>query len=135
MDYKSPTQPLCRACGKPIPKHTNKVSFGETYSKRFQNTRPVSIEEARKLVNTQIVARRWTTPTRLEQGEYVPTGEPRFISEISTWDRESYIDEFFCKGACAQSYAYMCVSSPNNKAKSAAYSNALDRQAKRKAKA
>ena len=107
MTIKSKTQPLCRYCGKPIAKRTESVNFNERPSRPdLRGIKPLSRAEAQRLVNGKIVSVRWTVPKRLERGEFEPTGEPRFISQVGLWDGESYVDEFFCNGDHAKSFGY-----------------------------
>lgn len=111
--FKSPTQPLCRFCGRPIRKWTTYYQFGPDHRSAGDEARrgkPLSIAEAQREINSgRIVHVKWKTPTQLEHSEFVPTGEPRWICEASVWDGESYADGFFDTGSCAQSYAYMVV--------------------------
>jgi hypothetical protein len=120
--------PLCRYCGKPIRKRTESVSFSTFARADLKGVKPHSIAEAQRHVNGKIVSVRWTTPTKLDHGEFVDTGEPRYIDRVSVWDGESYIDEFFCNGDHAQRYAYAMVRSPHNNAVMPAYAQALAKQ-------
>lgn len=105
MKFKSSIQPLCRACGKPIAKHTRSIYFGaspgssgsmiESGQSRFD--KPRSRAEAQRLVNEQITSHTWRRVSR--NGERLP--EEDYIDRINVWDGETYEDEFFCKQNCA----------------------------------
>jgi hypothetical protein len=100
MTFKSPTQPLCRWCGKPIPKWTRNLYFGQSprsdaFSRSFAE-KPANREDAQRLVNEKIVSvRYWDTPD-----------EPRHVHMASSWDGESYTDQFFHSADCARAMGY-----------------------------
>lgn len=142
MIFKSPIQPLCRTCGKPIRKwtedvrvfaepprtHVAETAFG-TGADRFKSIptgrmtplhvpkhvvgQPRTREEAQKLVNMKIVSNRTTAG---------------LISKITVWDGESYADEFFHNGECARAFGYMCAGSSKLTICSTAWADAVKRQ-------
>lgn len=92
--------PLCRTCGKPIPKKTVRHWFGRS---AYRNEgfyvdhpeKPHSKAEVQRLTNDQVVSiRKYST------GEIYAAG---------TWDGESYVSEYFCTDGCARSYGYFAV--------------------------
>lgn len=94
MTVRSATQPFCRCCGKPIPKTTDSVYFGQGKLP----DKPTTKEEAQRLVNAKIISvRRWTF-----QGE-------DFIHSVGTWDGESYRDDTFCTVRCAEAFGRMAA--------------------------
>lgn len=120
MTFKSHKQPLCRACGKPIKKATENVWL---YTKEpnyhhhgkvvVSDPLPANKTEAQKLVNQKIVSVRRGLDNKV-------------IDFVSTWDGESYVDEFFCnRTVCAVGYAYMVVQISGNDLQSVAYADAL----------
>lgn len=102
MIFKSATQPLCRCCGKPIRKHTRtvyvreKLSDNEMKQDFWRYVEGVAHKKADlvKFTNYQIVSvsRLYNDKSR--------------IGSFGEWDRESYVDEFFCSGTCAMTFAY-----------------------------
>lgn len=84
--------PLCRYCGKPIPKETEVIHF------RGDREPPRTREEAQRLTNRPIIS--------IAYDAYEGV---RYVQRISTWDGESYIDDFFCKGEHALRYGYFAV--------------------------
>jgi hypothetical protein len=120
MTVTSKTQPLCRNCGKPIRKSTRTIRFGaradsdRPWPYGIERTaKPTSFEEAARLTNQQIVGVRWTVPSRLKDGDFVDTGEPRFISEAFVWDGETFDDDLFDTGRCAQEFGRNVARSHN----------------------
>jgi hypothetical protein len=107
--YRSNKQPACRFCGAPIAK------FTESHSVAWRSGQVLrTIAECQALSNAQVVSVRyherepWADPEgRLEVRATSPEG--RFVTGFSTWDGESYIDEFFCNGAHAKRFAYQCA--------------------------
>lgn len=104
----------CRYCGKPIPKRTRTVHFGATefqlansatsYSS-YNTARPTSKAEAQRLVNQQVVSVRWA------RGEDYGARQAGFdhITQVTTWDGESYENPFFCNGTHAHAFAAAAV--------------------------
>ena len=105
MPFKSPQQPFCRMCGKPIPKFTVTV-YVRGAASRFDvvssfarytyvgNDLPKTIADCRRLTNGRVVSVR-------RRGEQ--------ISQFSEWDGESYVDEYFHNSGCAIEMAYAAV--------------------------
>ena len=95
--------PLCKVCGKPVPKQTRSLSFtpaalnGRQNGERGKHTiyldedqRPRSVEEAQRYSNQPILSvKRYGTPT---------------IHSMNTWDGESYVwgGHFHAQGCAAQ---------------------------------
>jgi len=115
MAFKSSIAPLCRYCAKPIPKLTRNVSLrtgapqpSDNASAPFSRTvrvaeLPRSKAECQRLTNGHIVS---VSYHRSEV--YRPEDKDR-VDGFTEWDGESYRDEFFCKGVCAQSFGYACA--------------------------
>ena len=99
MAFKSPVQPLCRSCGKPIAKRT------KMHSVRGSEQPLRSKADAQKLTNERVIFLRYHTET---DAYMKPTGKRR-IWFFTTWDGESYVDEFFCTNNCAMRLAYACA--------------------------
>lgn len=115
MDFKSSTRPKCVCCGGPIAKRTwtHWFRLAEHRGDPIDRTHvvekyPTTRAECQAFVNEQVVSiRRY------------PDGDARLGSVhcFSTWDGESYVDEFFCTGTCAQSYGYKMARLAKNMAK------------------
>ena len=97
MIFKSHAKVFCRYCGKAISKATvthyfggSRSSYGSDWVKDHME-RPASREEVQRLVNEAVVQIRW-------HGE----GEGRHVYRATTWDGESYMDQFFCRNVCAE---------------------------------
>jgi NAD(P)H-flavin reductase len=104
--FKSGTQPLCRYCGKLIGKHTESHYFGGRMVGSISHY-PRNWAEAQKLVNAKIVAARYS---RYDPDGYASTvGTPKhdYVSYVTTWDGESYRDQYFCGQPCAVRFAYL----------------------------
>jgi len=84
--------PLCKHCGKPIPKATRHFGFtpatlnnrenGQRFNSGYgmyldEELRPKTVEECRRYVNDQIIS--------------VGRGPGNYIYSIHTWDGESYV--------------------------------------------
>ncbi len=110
MTYKSAKRPVCRSCGRPIAKSTftyylrapdpNVTQHGGNLDFAGSKTLdvdayPATKAEAQRLVPEQIVS--------VSHGWSASEGK---IARFSTWDGESWKDEFFCGGVCAQRYGY-----------------------------
>lgn len=104
--FKAKTQPHCRYCGKPIRKHVrtvyvHKASPSSTYNSATTefsrtlvlDTLPATMQDCARLTNWHVVSVRKS---------YQGGGIGRF----GEWDGESWIDEFFCSGSCAQGMGY-----------------------------
>lgn len=111
--FTSSTQPLCRACGKPIAKHTSAIYFGwSTLSSgsmietgQARREKPRTRAEAQRVSNKEITSVRWHRETR--NGERVPSED--YIDRINVWDGETYEDQFFCSTQCAVRLARACA--------------------------
>lgn len=92
--------PLCRCCGKPIPKRT--VNH---YPKPGHGKLPRSKEDCQRLTNHKVVSVSYheDTPYMREKG-FAGT-----VERFSTWDGESYTDDLFCKTACAEAFGRMAA--------------------------
>jgi hypothetical protein len=112
MRFKSPTQPLCRYCGKKIPKYTTTTYFGSigrpSIGGRLPHF-PHDKAEAQKLVNEKIVSVRYSRYTPSQYVSLPSEPEHDYINWVGTWDGETYWDEFFCRQPCAVNFAYTCV--------------------------
>jgi hypothetical protein len=108
MVFKSPTQPYCRASGKPIPKKTTTVYFGRVMQGQpHHGIYPTTKEEAQALVApAKIVSVKWD---RMRDRGWEQPGEPMcdYIRWVGTWDGESYVDEFFASQNEAVRFAYL----------------------------
>lgn len=99
--------PLCRHCGKPIRKKTETIFFtqkdkGLSYGVQVE-TLPQTKAEAQKYTNAQIVSVRRSKKMNWATGEKEDQG----ISWVSTWDGESYVDDFFCNDDHAKRFGYV----------------------------
>ena len=113
--FISDTQPLCRGCGRPIAKWTDSYSVvehrhyrpdgpaeGRAHVERFGSGQrvidcpiPRSKGDCQRLVNETVVN------VQYSKGE-----NDRFVVRFSTWDGQSYQDEFFCTNNCAIALGY-----------------------------
>jgi hypothetical protein len=110
MTYKSATPPHCLWCGKRIAKHTTrryvitiamwKQAFGDHYA-----SLPKTLADCQKLTNEKVVSVDYQYETDDTNYEYKRTGR-RVVHHYTTWDGESYQDEFFCNGDHARSFGY-----------------------------
>lgn len=133
MTYRSASQPLCRYCGKPIAKHTESKSVRDPRGGNAAGAiaGPIhSKAECQRLVNQTVVSVSYhpddssiygpadpsLEPIKVKGSGYTHAYEterhrrpdqPRLVSGFSTWDGESYADEFFCNGKCALRFAYV----------------------------
>lgn len=119
MPYESQTHPLCRCCGKPIPRftrtiyvvgpnsvQTKDVVVGPLYSK----------EDCQRHTNHRVVS------VRYDDARHDDPDQRRKVWRFTTWDGVSYEDEFFCKGTCATRFAYVMAHAGHC---TVAYKNAL----------
>jgi hypothetical protein len=126
----------CRYCAKPIPKRTQTTFFGssqKTSSSKWWSYReemPCNKDEAQALLDQPIVSVKWfrTEPPKdgYVRGSYDPGFD--YISQVTTWDGESYADKYFCKGFCAQNLGYMAA---RQNLATDDYNNAVERDNKR----
>lgn len=122
--FKARIQPLCRACGGPIPKVTrsvyieskplseyhiksNKEALTNSFSSRYIHATDVKTkEQCQKLTNCVVMAVRFNKENAwsLSKEPYV-----RQVYYFTEWDGETYKDEYFCKDPCAVKLAYAAV--------------------------
>jgi hypothetical protein len=115
MTHKSATQPLCLWCGKRIAKVTTSHRTPKT-GFTFDKSEIVTLEELRRTTNEKIVSVKYhhehESYEDLTPGEIYAKQLKRHVSgrrtvySYTTWDGESYVDEFFCNGDHAQRFAY-----------------------------
>lgn len=122
MTFKSDKQPYCRCCGKPISKHTNHFYLttemtelerqsnqrhsGSEYQSRYIEVPsfPKTKAQLQAFSNARITSVKYT-----EIRDNYDDDDPkdRYISQFTSWDGESYRDQFFCnRTACAVDFAY-----------------------------
>jgi hypothetical protein len=116
MAFKSPTQPYCRWCGKPIAKRTTNIYFGRSNNLATDSIcnrpeKPTSKAEVQRLINQQVVSVRWRDKPR----GYADDGPPErdYIWWAGVWDGESYEDEYFDRNQCAQDMGRSAVKHHN----------------------
>lgn len=105
-------QPYCRYCGTPIRKHTRTVWFEDELLPHMKSDnwsrhvvgRPSSKAEAQRLVNETVVSLRLGRTIKDEQGFSTMRGD--LIGHVTTWDGESYVNEYFCNDKHASAFAY-----------------------------
>lgn len=91
--------PLCKCCGKPVPKRMVTHNFGVTRDRssspwwRHHPEKPLSRDELQRLVNGEIVSLKMSW-----RGE-----SPRYIESANVWDGESYVwgGHFHAQGCAA----------------------------------
>lgn len=115
MTFRSKTQPFCRWCGKKIAKYTVSHRTPKT-SYKFDENELVTLADVRKLTNEQIVSVKYhyeeehyedLTPGELYAKKWKRHANGRRSVYIySTWDGETYVDEFFCNGEHARDFGY-----------------------------
>ncbi len=100
-------QPHCRWCDKKIRKSTD-YHRRRTYPSMGAVDVPLySKADCQRLTNQIVLSLRYRdAPTKWndETGQSEPTGEPRQVTEFSTWDGKSYEDDLFCSRLCAEFY-------------------------------
>lgn len=84
-------QPLCRNCGKPIRKETTSHYRSMHAGKEGWKT----LADAQRQFNEKIISHKWSTDEE---------GKRTAIFVVHTWDGESYSDDLFCSGKCAESF-------------------------------
>ena len=125
-------RPLCRYCGKPIPKKTNGLYFGvapvEAEKGRGRVERPVDKAEAQRFVNGEITSVRYDTRAREDaaNGHTRTIEVARYVCQAMFWDGESFVDRYFCCGEHARRFGYFAVENPAFDTK--AYADALRAQ-------
>lgn len=109
--FKSPEQPYCRWCGKPIRKYTTHHYVNHPMGKhRDFDADLVSRESLQKRTNERIVSVKYHYENEsyedLNPGEIYDKRIVRRVSgrrtvySYTTWDGESYVNEFFCNNDC-----------------------------------
>ena len=107
MTFKSAAQPSCLWCHKPIAKDTIRhnmttpAQWGQSFKQRF-DAMPKTKADCQKLTNETVVSVEYQYET---DNNYDQTGR-RVIHSYSTWDGESYKDQFFCNGEHAKAFGY-----------------------------
>ena len=99
MTFQSPTQPLCRCCGKPIPKATRSQYFSDrpnTPHAICLDKLPANKAEAQRYINQAVIG-----VSRHRDGVYA----------AAIWDGESYKDDLFCKDRCAVTFGRLAARS------------------------
>ena len=99
--FKSPTQPLCRYCGKAIRKWTKTVYFGHDTPRDDGHTAtrietPRDKAEVERLVNGRVTSVRRAGPYWAEQVGH------DYVASAGVWDGESYHDDLFCTVSCGE---------------------------------
>jgi hypothetical protein len=101
--------PLCKVCGKPVPKTTSYHEFGVEHISRSPSwvchpEKPATREEAQRLVNGQIISIKMSW-----RGD-----SPRYVARANVWDGESYEwDGNFHAQSCAAAFgAAMALQHP-----------------------
>lgn len=103
MLFKANVQPLCRACGKGIKKYTQ--HFWVRPQKPLAMDRWIVVgvftskSEVEAIVKEQVVSVKYHTP---------PDGE-RCVWSFTTWDGDSYEDQWFCTDSCAAAFGRLAV--------------------------
>lgn len=100
MTYQATAQPLCRTCGKPIKKVTHTHYFGQgnthassSYVTFHPGEAPTDRAGIGQFTNQRVASVRWhVSRTKIERA--------------TTWDGESYVDEYFCADTCARAFGY-----------------------------
>jgi hypothetical protein len=105
--------PLCRNCGQPIAKKSRLVWLvaGRPLTKAEKHSAPEigryvaveelprSREECRKLAKGAVLS---ISRTKAYWGAADRGG----LDTFTEWDGVSYVDPYFCKGACAKAFGY-----------------------------
>lgn len=134
--HKGHLPPLCRYCGGQIAKYTTRTWVREKEPPSRGGSAYLIITEklrskadCQKHSNLPVVSVSYSYDT---DANFERTG-PRHVTDFTTWDGESYVDEFFCKGPCAHGYARMMAVAGDNgrhKLESVAYRDAINRRGK-----
>lgn len=90
-------RPMCKCCGKPIPKRTQRISVPREPSKMH----PIF---GWRYTGNMIVASRQYTPLVRDNGK-------KRLDSITVWDGESYFPryKFFCSIKCAALFGQRAV--------------------------
>lgn len=99
---KMPSQPFCICCGSAIAKFTRTEHI--SWSKIKSGEAPRNRADLATLTNLRVISVRYW---RDQDG----SAAQRFIDRYSTWDGESYVDQYFCDGTCGSRFAYIMANS------------------------
>jgi hypothetical protein len=77
--------PLCKVCGKPVPKKTVSHCFGVTDRSGYATLiyhpeKPATRADAQRLINGQIISMKMSWRSE----------EPRYVASVNAWDGETY---------------------------------------------
>lgn len=92
-------RPLCRHCGKPIAKATNVMFVHDPGVASMHGVVEGPLHnkaECQRTTNQEVIS--------VSYSEY---NGVRRVWKFATWDRVSFVSEFFCKDACAVRFAYL----------------------------
>jgi len=128
-------RPLCRYCGKPIPKRTTTLRFVDELKSHMTNDQftiyvvgtPQTKAEAQRLTNLEVVSVQrgcnpWGKDSQLE-----------YITSVGVWDGERYADPYFCNGQHAKDFAYM-IAKARPTLGSETWASAIERQRAKESK-
>ena len=101
VTFKSPTRPLCRCCGKPMPKATTNVHFVDYGVGLGGAVRVDVLPRTRQDVAALYPDREVVSIRRDQHGG---------VYSAWLWDGESWTDDLFCKVACAERFARIVAS-------------------------
>jgi hypothetical protein len=102
---KTSNPPRCVYCGKNIRKYTSPRSWCHN-TKVYRSLADVQRDSNQKVVSLSYgEVMEGTSYWKKTIALGAKVGE-RIVTDYSTWDGESYVDEFFCNGTCCRRYAY-----------------------------
>jgi hypothetical protein len=115
MSFKSAKQPLCRYCGKKIPKYTQTYyCYDEEPRREVVNHRTGGVMKV--FVPNHIVGRFFSkadvqvaTNLIITSVKYSTHEKPKPVYSFSAWDGETYVDQYFCNGEHARNFGYACA--------------------------
>jgi predicted component of type VI protein secretion system len=105
MRFTAPFQPTCLGCRRKIPKHCDNVYLSK--DAEYHNK-----SEVERATNQRVVSIRYSDDWHHVEDDNASSGSRlvrktgKLVSSYSTWDGESYVDEFFCNGTCMRRFAY-----------------------------
>lgn len=138
MPYTSSTQPFCRTCGNPIPKVTERIETGRPGDPRHTINRLMlySKAECQRHTNLTVVSVRYWRPNIYEhmsdEEREAAKKAKRYVTSFDVWDGESYREQHFCKGGCAEAFGRMAARESNLHTR--AYNDAVRAHAAKRAK-